>query len=288
MPALTATRAGADRRRRRSPRSRSRARFSCSTSTSSRARRTSAIRLRARCRRISTTAIPLNDFPYLLSWGVLVKSWRIVTGDRTRAIPNGRRCAVVVGRRKAIRARRGREAARPAQSQRAVPAAAARAAGDAGELSPQPAAALHRASADRIRARLAAVLDRRVGRLRPARATRRVARLQALGVRDDAGPAERPRRRPPGRGGDHARPRPLHRPLSFRAARSTNGWSSEACGERYRVRADNVDSLDRDLRRQALAFDPARSAPTDPGATPPAAISQGPAIGTAPMEGLQF
>ncbi|HEX9302705.1 MAG TPA: hypothetical protein VF959_10185 [Casimicrobiaceae bacterium] len=24
---------------------------------------------------------PLNDFPYLLSWGVLVKSWRIVTGD---------------------------------------------------------------------------------------------------------------------------------------------------------------------------------------------------------------
>ena len=25
---------------------------------------------------------PLNDFPYLLSWGVLVKSWRIVTGDR--------------------------------------------------------------------------------------------------------------------------------------------------------------------------------------------------------------
>lgn len=26
---------------------------------------------------------PLNDFPYLLSWGVLVKSWRLVTGDRT-------------------------------------------------------------------------------------------------------------------------------------------------------------------------------------------------------------
>ncbi len=24
---------------------------------------------------------PFNDFPYLLSWGVLVKSWRIVTGD---------------------------------------------------------------------------------------------------------------------------------------------------------------------------------------------------------------
>ena len=26
---------------------------------------------------------PLNDFPYLLSWGVLVKSWRMLTGDRT-------------------------------------------------------------------------------------------------------------------------------------------------------------------------------------------------------------
>ncbi len=26
---------------------------------------------------------PANDLPYLLSWGVLVKSWRIVTGDRS-------------------------------------------------------------------------------------------------------------------------------------------------------------------------------------------------------------
>ena len=26
---------------------------------------------------------PLNDFPYLLSWGVLVKSWRIVRGERS-------------------------------------------------------------------------------------------------------------------------------------------------------------------------------------------------------------
>ncbi len=26
---------------------------------------------------------PFNDFPYLLSWGVLVKSWRIVRGERT-------------------------------------------------------------------------------------------------------------------------------------------------------------------------------------------------------------
>jgi hypothetical protein len=39
---------------------------------------------------------------------------------------------------------------------------------------------------------------------------------------------------------------------------AVNEWLvEEACGERYRVRPDTVDTLDRELRRQAQAFDPA-------------------------------
>jgi hypothetical protein len=38
---------------------------------------------------------------------------------------------------------------------------------------------------------------------------------------------------------------------------AVNEWLiAEACGERYRVRADTVDALEDDLRRQALSYDP--------------------------------
>lgn len=44
----------------------------------------------------------------------------------------------------------------------------------------------------------------------------------------------------------------------YHFAPSVNEWLvEEACGDRYRVRSDNVDTLDRELRRQAQAFDPA-------------------------------
>jgi hypothetical protein len=44
----------------------------------------------------------------------------------------------------------------------------------------------------------------------------------------------------------------------YHFAPRVNEWLiAEACGDRYRVRADNVDPLARELRRQAVAFDPA-------------------------------
>ena len=56
-------------------------------------------------------ANPLNDAPYLLSWGVLVKSWRIVEGDTSEPFPQRRRRPVVVGGPEALRPQRGRCAA---------------------------------------------------------------------------------------------------------------------------------------------------------------------------------
>ena len=48
----------------------------------------------------------------------------------------------------------------------------------------------------------------------------------------------------------------------YHFAPSVNEWLvAEACGDRYRVGAENVDALERELRRQALAFDPARLRP---------------------------
>ena len=219
MPALTATRAGADRRHgagREAARARDPGpRFQRVL----RRARISAIRSRARCRAYFYDRNPLNDFPYLLSWGVLVKSWRIVTGDRQRALPHGCRRAVVVGRRKALRAGRGRQAARPARSQRAVPAAAARSRGNAGELPPATCCR----SSPRIRRPSSSSSGR------PTRSscgpTSSSAGSSTCRSTSSAGCStttrdlpQRPRRRPAGRGGDHARPRPLHRPLPFRAA----------------------------------------------------------------------
>jgi hypothetical protein len=43
----------------------------------------------------------------------------------------------------------------------------------------------------------------------------------------------------------------------YHFAPAVNEWLiAEACADRHRVREDNVDTLDRELRRQALAFDP--------------------------------
>ena len=43
----------------------------------------------------------------------------------------------------------------------------------------------------------------------------------------------------------------------YHFAPAVNEWLvAEACGERYRVRADNVGTLEGELRRQAEAFDP--------------------------------
>ena len=198
---------------------------------------------------------PLNDLPYLLSWGVLVKSWRIVRGERTERFrtdsdapwwwADERRFGrdevmkrLDPGNLNAQFQQPPRELAGMQESFRRnlLPILIAHPETEF-ELVWPPYSII--VWADFVqRGQLDVTLDFKRWMFETTRNLPNVRIIDLQGVAKVTHDLDR------------------YTDL-YHFAPSVNDWLvNEACGDRYRVRADNIDTLQDDLRRQARAFDP--------------------------------
>lgn len=200
---------------------------------------------------------PANDFPYVLSWGVLVRSWRIVRGDASERFRSDSDAPwwwadeKRFGREEVVRRLDPRDL--NAQFQQPLRDLAGMQASFTRNLLPLLRA--HPATefdlvwppysivvwADFVQRRqLDVSLDFKRWVFATTRDLRNVRVIDLQGVAEVTHDLDR------------------YTDL-YHFAPSVNEWLiAEACGEDHRVRADNVDALERELRRQALEFDPAR------------------------------
>ncbi len=199
---------------------------------------------------------PLNDFPYLLSWGVLVKSWRMLTGDRTERFrtdadtpwwwADEKRFARDEVVKRLDPRNLNAQFQQPPRELPGMQESFHRNLLPLFTAYPQTEFVLVWPPysivvwADFVqRAQLDVSLDFKRWVFATTRDLRNVRIVDLQGVAEVTHNLDR------------------YTDL-YHFAPPVNQWLvEEACGERYRVRPDTVDSLDRDLRRQALAFDPA-------------------------------
>ncbi len=199
---------------------------------------------------------PFNDFPYLLSWGVLVKSWRIVRGERTERFrtdtdapwwwADEKRFA----RDEVVRRLDPRDLnAQFQQPPRDLPGMQ-----ESFRRNLLPILVAHpRTEFDLVwppysivvwadfvqRGQLDVSLDFKRWVFETTRALPNVRVIDLQAAAETTHDLDR------------------YTDL-YHFAPAVNAWLvREACGERYRVRADTVDALLADLRRQAVAYDPA-------------------------------
>jgi len=199
---------------------------------------------------------PLNDFPYLLSWGVLVKSWRIMTGDRSERFRSDsdapwwwadeKRFARDEVVKRLDPGDLNREFQQPARELRGMqesfrknllPLFAAYPKTEFDLVWPPYSIVVW---ADFVqRGQLDVSLDFKRWVFEATRESPNVHLIDLQGIVEITHDLDR------------------YTDLYHFAPAVNESLVGEACGERYRVRPDNVGPLEQELRRQAEAFDPA-------------------------------
>ncbi len=191
---------------------------------------------------------PANDFPYLLSWGVLVRSWRIVAGDRSERFrtdadapwwwADEKRFA----RDEVVKRLDPRDLNAQFQQPRAISPGMQASfrhnlmplfSGASGRRSSSSSGHPTRSSCGPTSSSGSSSRSRSTSSAGSSTITREL--------------AERPHRGPAGRRGDHARPRPLHRPLPLRAGR-------QRLAGRGRRAASAIGSAPTTSRRSSATF----------------------------------
>ena len=199
---------------------------------------------------------PFNDFPYLLSWGVLVKSWRIVTGDRTERVRTDSDAPWWwAGEKRFARDEVVKQLdPRDLNAQFQQPSRDLAGTQESFRRNLLPLFIAHPKTefvlvwppysivvwADFVQRRqLDVSLDFKRWVFDTTRGLQNVRVIDLQGVAEITHDLDR------------------YTDL-YHFAPPVNEWLiNEACGDRYRVRTDNVDALGQELRRQALEFDPA-------------------------------